>query len=391
MLTVKREAGRELSIRPSDANVFVANETEVDLGVRGELVDAQHAVPHLAVSPDMVLGDGTQGTGEKQLSRPVCLAFVPGRDDWLASTQNGSNRVLIHDTRTGQLICKFGEKGEREGQFRLPRGISFTSDGGLAFIAEYGNNRVQVLRLVVNRSSEGLLVHLEFVRFIGFGMGQAEGKLKFPVDTALLPNKEIGETLLVSEEGNDRVSQFTIEGAFLRMFAGSGKSGRGKGEFDVPEGITVLAPTLNVAVADADNHRVQIFDSEGNYITQCGEYGKTQDGRFDTALGVSSDAQGNLLVTDDYTHRVQVFNSQGRHICTRNDLGPCSGGIAWSLNGRIALVMGEHHRIHVWRMPPKLAAVGTAIAASTMPITAAAAAGMAAAAAGMPSSLLKLV
>jgi tripartite motif-containing protein 71 len=44
-------------------------------------------------------------------------------------------------------------------------------------------------------------------------------------------------------------------------------------EFTSPRNIAVLGSSGEVAVADFHNHRVQIFDSEGNYKRQFSTYG----------------------------------------------------------------------------------------------------------------------
>jgi DNA-binding beta-propeller fold protein YncE len=161
--------------------------------------------------------------------------------------------------------------------------------------------------------------------------------------------------VLVVEESNQRgenhrVSQFALDGTFVGVFAGTGKEGSGDGEFKFPRGITVLGSSAEVAVADGDNHRVQIFDSKGNYKRQFGTYGKEADGQLFCPSGLASDAHGNLLVVDN-TNRLQVFSPEGKHLCTRSDLGlhgASQKDIAWSADGEIAVANGEAHTATVW-------------------------------------------
>jgi tripartite motif-containing protein 71 len=150
------------------------------------------------------------------------------------------------------------------------------------------------------------------------------------------------------------VSQFALDSTFVGIFAGTGEKGSGDGEFDAPRGITVLGSSGEVAVfADSYIHRVQIFDSEGNYKRQFGTEDK-EDGQFDRSSGIASDAHGNLLVVD-LTNRLQVFDPEGEHLCTRSDLGlhtdwsgkDCSG-ITWSTDGKIAVANSGAHKALVW-------------------------------------------
>jgi hypothetical protein len=95
----------------------------------------------------------------------------------------------------------------------------------------------------------------------------------------------------------------------------------------------VLGLSSEVAVADCNNDRVQIFNSEGNYKRQFGTEGKEADGQLSKPVGLASDAHGNLPVIDN-TNRLQVFDPEGKHLCTRSDLGlhgDSLKGIAWSL------------------------------------------------------------
>jgi tripartite motif-containing protein 2/3 len=145
------------------------------------------------------------------------------------------------------------------------------------------------------------------------------------------------------------VSQFALDGTFVGIFAGTGERGSGDGEFICARGITMLGSSGEVAVADSLNHRVQIFDSEGNYKRQFGTEGKEADGQLFLPSDLASDAHGNLLVVDR-TNRLQVFDPEGKHLCTRSDLGLHGGltGIAWSTGGEIAVVKGDSNRAFVW-------------------------------------------
>jgi DNA-binding beta-propeller fold protein YncE len=313
-----------------------------------EQADAQQVVPELAVQPSLVLGDGTAGNGDMQLNFPVGAAFIAAHPDWLVTTEGAGHRIKISNIRTGAQVCKFGKYGKGGGQFKCPSGVAVASDSSFVVVTDYYNHRVQVLRLVVG--ADGISAHLEFVRFLGNGLGSAEGKLHHPFGVALLQsNGGQQETVLVTEQGNHRVSQFALDGTFVGIFAGTDEMGNGDSEFKYPQGM-VLGSSGEVAVADCDNHRVQIFDSEGNYKRQFGTEGKEADGQLFCPLGLASDAHGNLLVVDR-TNRLQVFDPEGKHLCTRSDLGlhaDSEKGIAWSAGGEIAVANSSANKVLVW-------------------------------------------
>jgi hypothetical protein len=370
VLRVKQEVESELGIRPREAVVFsgdnahseklqneetldsllVGEEAKLELLLLVEQADAQQVVPELAAGPSMVLGDGTAGDGDTQVNYPTHASFIAAHPDWLITAESAGHRIKISNIRTGALVCKFGKYGSDEGQFCFPSGVAVNSDSSFVIVADKFNHRVQVLRLVVGADS--ISAHVEFVRSLGSGAwGSVEGQLNNPAGVVLLQsNGGQQETVLVTEENTHRVSQFALDGTFIGIFAGTGEESSGDGEFDSPRGITVLGSSGEVAVTDLGNHRVQIFDSEGNYKRQFGIEGEEADGQFYMPTGLASDAHGNLLVTD-YTNRLQVFDPEGKHLCTRSDLGlhdTSTKGIAWSTGGEIAAANGDAHKVLVW-------------------------------------------
>jgi DNA-binding beta-propeller fold protein YncE len=366
VLMVKQEVESELGIRPREACVFSGNkahteklpdeetldsllvgeEAKLELLLLVEQADAQQVVPELCAEPSLVLGDGTAGNSDTQLNCPTGAAFIAAHPDWLVTTEHRGNRIKISNIRTGALVCKFGEGGIGEEILSNPIGVAVTSESSFVIVADLSNNQVQVLRLVVG--ADGISAHLEFVRSLGSGQGSADGNILSPFGLALLQsNGGQQETVLVTELNNHRVSQFALDGTFVGIFAGTDEEGSGDGEFYKPGGITVLGSSGEVAVADQCNHRVQIFDSEGNYKRQFGTEGK-EDGQLYCPTGLASDAHGNLLVTD-HTNRLQVFDHEGKYLCTRSDLGLVdSEGIAWSTGGEIAVADSGVHKVSVW-------------------------------------------
>ena len=87
-----------------------------------------------------------------------------------------------------------------------------------------------------------------------------------------------------------------------------GSYGTGPGQFNNPYGVAVDA-SGNVYVVESDNHRIQKFTSNGEYITQWGSYG-TGPGQFDWPQGVAIDASGNVYVADTDNNRIQLFGCE---------------------------------------------------------------------------------
>src|SRR5215212_4457274 len=53
-----------------------------------------------------------------------------------------------------------------------------------------------------------------------------------------------------------------------------------------PEGIAVDSSSGNVYVADTANNRIQVFSSNGSFVSKWGEYG-TSDGSFNSPEGIA--------------------------------------------------------------------------------------------------------
>ena len=62
----------------------------------------------------------------------------------------------------------------------------------------------------------------------------------------------------------------------------------------------------NVYVTDTRNPRVQVFNSEGNFLRKWGSRG-SEDGQFDRPYGLAIGSDGNVYVADTGYYRIQVF------------------------------------------------------------------------------------
>ena len=67
-----------------------------------------------------------------------------------------------------------------------------------------------------------------------------------------------------------------------------------------------------VYVTDYDNHRVQLFSANGQFISSFGSEG-SQHGQLYRSLGICVDSTNTVYVTD-WNHRVSVYTSSGQFI-----------------------------------------------------------------------------
>ncbi len=59
-------------------------------------------------------------------------------------------------------------------------------------------------------------------------------------------------------------------------------------------------------VSDSNNHRVQVFNSEGEFVCKFGSFG-CEDGHFWGVRKVAINHENELLIPDRGNYRIQIF------------------------------------------------------------------------------------
>lgn len=132
------------------------------------------------------------------------------------------------------------------------------------------------------------------------GRGSESGCFTWPRGIAVGPDNSI----VVADSSNHRVQVFDANGIFVKEF---GQYGNGEGEFDCLAGVAVNRIGQYI-IADRYNHRIQVLDPSGRFLRAFGSQG-TADGKFNYPWGVTTDALGFIYVCDKENHRVQVCNT----------------------------------------------------------------------------------
>ncbi|XP_033220495.1 RING finger protein nhl-1 isoform X2 [Belonocnema kinseyi] len=179
-----------------------------------------------------------------------------------------------------------------------------------------------------------------------FGMrGSEAGCFTWPRGLAVGPDNYI----VVADSSNHRVQVFDGNGNFMKEF---GTYGSGEGQFDCLAGVAVNRIGQFI-IADRYNHRIQVLDPSGRFLRAFGSQG-TADGRFNYPWGITTDALGFIYVCDKENHRVQVFQSDGTFV---GKFGSCGSGrgqlehphyIAVSNTNRVIVSDSNNHRVQIF-------------------------------------------
>ncbi len=124
-----------------------------------------------------------------------------------------------------------------------------------------------------------------------------------------------------------QVYKFSPQGELLMSLGTAGVPGKGRNVFDQPNDVYV-APNGDIFVADGHpangNNRIVKYNSSGEYLMEWGETG-SNPGQFRTPHSLAMDSQGLLYVGDRSNRRVQVFDQEGNFVTDYYQFGRPSG------------------------------------------------------------------
>ncbi len=201
------------------------------------------------------------------------------------STDVTHKPVYKFDVNTGAILANFGE-----GVMVTPHGIGVDPQGNV-WVTDFARSADGTKGMQVHKFSPTgeLLMSLG----IAGSPGNADGQFNQPNDVIVAPDGSIfvsdghdgqGMTTQAAidaglEAGSTaRISKFSPDGTFIKSW---GKLGTLHGEFRTPHSMAWDSQG-RLWVADRGNHRIEIFDQEGNYLDSRYQYGRIS-GIFITA------------------------------------------------------------------------------------------------------------
>jgi ABC-type Fe3+ transport system permease subunit/sugar lactone lactonase YvrE len=242
---------------------------------------------------------------ETELGKPKGMGL--DRDGDIVVVEPHYMRVN-HFTPEGLLVSRWGTRGTSEGEFILPRAV-VQDAAGCFLLSEYTVvDRIQRFRPEVKdlgrfpspipspfRASPSPDVRRLLDRVWGTP-GSGPGQLNRAEGLAV----DAQDHLWVADSCNHRVEVFDREGNRIRTL---GRAGTGPGDFSYPYDVKIDAAG-RVFVCEFGNSRITVLDSTGQVIEVVGGAGGAL-GQFANPWAITLDSRGNLYVADAQNHRVQ--------------------------------------------------------------------------------------
>ena len=125
-----------------------------------------------------------------------------------------------------------------------------------------------------------------------------------------------------------------------KLLASVGSKGTGQLQFNCPCDIAFNTTNKKVYVADCNNHRIQVLNSDFTFSAAFGERGQDK-GQFHSPSAITCDSAGNVYVADSGNHCIQVFTAEGEFLRMFGREGKGRGELNWSQG--IALDPSNNH------------------------------------------------
>ncbi|MDA9673915.1 hypothetical protein N9T73_00260 [bacterium] len=233
------------------------------------------------------------------------VSFIPNYSD-LIIICGLSGTVSIYSMINFDILCSY----------QLPNvghHLSCTVSSDSLLLGITSNDIATVLQIIFDSHGIPMIIFSSLI-------GHNHNNLIFPLCSVFIKNKDQQETILISDCSNHYISQFDLNGQFIRIFAGVPSYNIATdftkpGEFTNPYQIKVLYSQKEVAIVDNGSFkcrsRIQFFDIYGNYKRYIIINNNIVDLLFD---------RNDNIIIIDHCKKLSVFNSNGEYICSRLDI-----------------------------------------------------------------------
>jgi DNA-binding beta-propeller fold protein YncE len=212
---------------------------------------------------------------------------------------NRSKRPMIVFDRNGNEVASWGE-----GLFKRPHGSLMTADGYIFLTDDYSHvvykfdrqgNLFMTLGNKDQPSDTGHRWGLDIFERISSIKRSAE-PFNMPTGVAI---SSVGDIFVSDGYGNARVHKFSADGKLIKSW---GDPGAGQGQFRLPHNIWIDKED-RIWIADRENSRVQIFDTEGRFLEQWADLIRP------THVFIDDD---NTVYISELCRRISIFTIDGK-------------------------------------------------------------------------------
>ena len=195
---------------------------------------------------------------------------------------------------------------------KLPEGWSFHE---VPDVAVDSQDRVYVF----NRGEHPMIVLEPDGTFVG---SWGEGMFTRPHGLTIGPD----DTLYCADDNGHSIFKCTVDGEVLMTIGTPGQPApRLSGKpFNQPTKVALDQQSGDLFISDGyGNAKVHRYTPKGEHILSWGEFG-SGPGEFNLVHTVCTDAEGKVYIADRENHRVQIFDGDGNYLEQWNDLHrPC--------------------------------------------------------------------
>jgi sugar lactone lactonase YvrE len=272
---------------------------------------------------------GSRGIADGQFEKPRAMAIDAADRLYIVDM---TARIQVFDA-DGHFLRGWQTPASENGR---PTGLSIGRDGNL-LVADTHYYRTLVYtpdgRLLPNRT-------------IGGTRGDRPGEFGFV--TAAVQDS-LGNYYIAEYGEWDRIQKFSPDRKYLFQWGGHGSQ---PGQFLRPQKLAVDRHD-QLWVADACNHRIQVFDARGaepRLVRIWGQQG-AEPGQLNYPYDLALDDLGHVYVCEFGNHRVQEFTLDGRSLACWGVQGRRRGQLfnPWALvrdsRGRIHVLDTNNHRV----------------------------------------------
>ena len=186
--------------------------------------------------------------------------------------------IFKFDRNTGEILANFGA-----GIFVTPHGIHAAEDGSV-WVTDFAGVEGRGHQVHKFSPTGELLMSLGVPGVAGSGPGE----LNQPNDVIVAPDGSI--------------------------FIGDGHNGQGM----------TTAQAIAAGRAEGSTGRIVKYSADGTFVREWGQIG-TLHGEFRTPHALEFDSQGRLWVADRGNHRIEIFDQDGNYLDSRYAYGRISG------------------------------------------------------------------